>query len=445
MKQGTLITKIVMLILFAGVAVYLAVYAFQSLTDPFASVMAYQDSLDDSLEITGVVVRQEQLLSDGSAIMDIIPDEGERVAGGDPIAVLYQNSTALERKKELQRLEQELAQLEYALNNGNSLSDAAKLEQQIIESILTLRSDAAGGEFSSLENDALSLRTQILQHAFAYSASGDSASALAEGISRLTGQIAQLKQQAASDTSSIVSPHSGLFSAGVDGLESVLTPTALETMTAGELSAYIGADATVEGTPVGKLITGDRWYFAAVVDAAAAKRLLAGDTITVAFSKDFTGEIDMRVERIESEDGGDWILVLSSNRHLKDMTMLRTQTVKLIFERYTGVRVPKEALHMETVVRTDEETGQETESQMIGVYTVVGGQAEFNLVDIVREGSDYYLLTPSKDARTYAITTVDGKYRLYVPIKQSELHILRAGDQVITADTGLYDGKVVLE
>lgn len=424
MKQGTLITKIVMIILFVGVALYLAIYAVRSLSDPLSTTMAYRDTLDDSVEATGVLVREEQVLSNGAAIMDVLPEEGQRVSAGETVAILYQNSDALDRKKQLQSLEQEREQLQAALNSGNSLSDAAKLEQQIVNSILALRSNTAGGDLYTLESDALSLRTQVLQREFVYSASGDSAAALTGTIAGLDAQISNLKTQASYDTTSVYAPCSGLFSWLADGLESTLTPAALETMTAGQLKAFTHGTSSPEGTPVGKLITGDRWYFAAVVEPSTARRLQPGDIIAVAFSRDFTGEVNMRVEQVGREEAEGCVLVLSSTRHMKDVTLLRTQTVDLIFERYTGIRVPKQALRMETRTETDPNTKEETQIQVIGVYTVVGSKAEFKPVDIVREGSDYYLVKPTQNA---------GK------------KILRAGDEIIVTAPDLYDGKVVLE
>ncbi len=441
MKQGTLITKIIMFIIFAGVVLYLAIYAVRSFSDPFSSVMAYQDSLNDSVEVTGVVVREEKVLPNGAAIMDILPNEGERVATGDAVAILYENSTALERKKELQKLEQERAHLEYALKHGSNLRDAAKLEKQIIESILALRTMSVGKNFSSLDSDALSLRTQVLQREFTYSASGDSAAALSDTIASLDARISQLKSLSSSDTTSVSAPHSGLFSAVSDGLESVLNPDFLSSVSAQQLSAYIGKETSPQGTPVGKLITSDRWCFAAVVPSETAARLREGDWITVSFSKDLSLQLEMRVDRIDKANDNGCVLVLSSDRHLKDTTMLRTQTVELIFESYIGIRVPKQALRMITMTLPD----GETQKQMVGVYTVVGARAEFNLVDIIREGSDYYLLAPSEEARTCTIVRKDGNYSLVTALDQSDLHILRAGDEVIVSASGLYDGKVVLE
>ena len=433
MKQSTLITKIVMFILLAAVVMYLAISAVQSFVDPFSTTVAYQDVLDDAIEITGVVVREEQVLPDGSGIMDVLPDEGERVAAGETVAVLYQSQDALDRKNQLQTLELELEQLQYALSNGGNLSDAAKLEQQIISSILTLRANAAKGDLSSLESDTLTLRTQVLQRDFAYSASSDSALVLTDSIAEREELISVLKNQISAATTSIRAPQSGLFSGQSDGLESTLTPAMLETVTAAELNGLPNGMKS-EGT-VGKLITGDTWYFAAVVDSASAKRLRVGNTVTVAFSRDYTGEVVMTVDRIGQEEQGGCILVLSANRGLKEITLLREQTVDLIFKRYSGIRIPKQALYMETVTTTASENGTETEIQVLGVYTVTGAQAQFKPVEILREGSDYYLVSPDEDSAWFQTFSAS----------ETRMRTLRVGDEIIVTASNLYDGKVVLE
>lgn len=433
MKQSTLITKIVMFVLLAAVVLYLAVAAVQSIANPFSTALTYQDILDDAIEISGVVVREEQPLLGDSGIVDILPEEGERVAAGETVAVLYQSQEALDRKKQLQTLELKLEQLEYALKNGGNLSDAAKLEQQIYSSILTVHSNIARGDLSSLESDTLTLRSQVLQRDFAYSASGDSASALTNAIAGLEEQISLLSRQVSSASTSVYAPRSGLFSGQSDGLETTLTPAVLTNISADRLNSLPAGDAPSDA--VGKLITGDKWYFAAVLQPSDAARLLEGDTVTVAFSRDYTGEISMTVERIDREDPSNCVLILSSDRNLKEVTLLRQQTVDLIFHRYTGLRVPKQALRMETVLLPDAEGGQATETQVIGVYALSGSQAQFKPVDIVREGSDYYLVSPAKESAYFRSFSAD----------EARLRVLRAGDEIIVSASQLYDGKVVLE
>ena len=64
MKQGTLINRIVMLLLLAAVLVYLGVSAWRSFRDPYTLVLSYAYTVDDSLEATGFLVREERTVTD---------------------------------------------------------------------------------------------------------------------------------------------------------------------------------------------------------------------------------------------------------------------------------------------------------------------------------------------------------------------------------------------
>ena len=88
MKQGTLITRIVMILLFIMVCVYMAAYAWRSLDQREYTVPTYSHTVDDAAEVTGILVRQEVVISGGggAAIVDLVPDQGERVAAGQVVA-----------------------------------------------------------------------------------------------------------------------------------------------------------------------------------------------------------------------------------------------------------------------------------------------------------------------------------------------------------------------
>ena len=85
--------------------------------------------------------------------------------------------------------------------------------------------------------------------------------------------------------------------------------------------------------------------------------------------------------------------------------------------------MPKAALRLQTGTQTDEETGEETEIHTTGVYAVVSGRMEFKPVEIIAEGSDFYVVRAAREGS----------------------RALRSGDQVVVQGTDLYDGKLVLE
>ena len=96
MKQGSLNGKIVMLLLLAAVVVYLAAAAWRSFRDPFTTVASYSYTVDDSLEATGFLVREEQVLTNAGGVVELLPQEGEKVARGGTVALVYQDSSGLD-------------------------------------------------------------------------------------------------------------------------------------------------------------------------------------------------------------------------------------------------------------------------------------------------------------------------------------------------------------
>lgn len=107
-------------------------------------------------------------------------------------------------------------------------------------------------------------------------------------------------------------------------------------------------------------------------------------------------------------------VILSSHRFLSDVTLLRRQTVELVFEARQGLRVPTAAVRME-------------EGQSV-VYVQVGVKAEKKPVSVLAQGEDFYLVEPvlGQDAET-----------------KEEKMALRAGDAVIVASEEIWDGKIV--
>ena len=81
MKQGTLINRIVMLLLLAAVLVYLGVSAWRSFRDPYTLVLSYAYTVDDSLEATGFLVREESVLASPGAWVGC-PGRGRRSPAG---------------------------------------------------------------------------------------------------------------------------------------------------------------------------------------------------------------------------------------------------------------------------------------------------------------------------------------------------------------------------
>ena len=94
----------------------------------------------------------------------------------------------------------------------------------------------------------------------------------------------------------------------------------------------------------------------------------------------------MTIERVGEEEDGKCPVVLSSSRSLADTSLLRKQTVDIIFSSTTGIRVPKKAVRDGLVTSTDPETQAEVTTRVTGVYVLTGAQSEFKQVIFISSG-----------------------------------------------------------
>jgi len=417
MKEGTTITKLVMMLLAACLAVYFAVHLFRGMTDPLTTAGAYTYTVNDSVEAEALIVRQEQVLTAGAGIADVSPGEGERVGAGQTVAVLYRDSQALERREQIEALTMEAELLQYATTQADPGSGAAELEGDVVRAAVALRSDGAAGDFGRLEDQVLELKRAVLKRDYTYGKGADTAR-----MSEISAQLRTLQNRSAQDTSRVRAAVEGTFSAQVDGYEDVTPDTAVR-LTPLDLDALLDRGVQTDERALGKIITANRWYLAANLPVDAAERLVKGETTLVRFAGDFSRDVDMRVDMISKEQDGRCAVLLSTDRYLANTTLLRRQTVEVIFERDQGLRVPKDAVHILTETVTDKETGEETRVSTTGVYVLVNGQAEFKKVQTMAEGTQFYVIKPLDTGK----------------------RVLRAGDQVIVRAHDLYDGKVVQE
>lgn len=417
MKPGNLITKLVMWVFFAGIAAYFALYAYHVLFKSYETSTLYSYSAEDIADGNGYLFREEVVLDEGSDLEEVVVGEGENVANGDTIAISYDDQDALDRGKELSELESRLDALTYILGHAADGSDNATLNQNITDAITDVRAMAAGRDLSDLADASDALKNLMFRRDYTYNGS----SALSDEISKVSEQIDELKQKNKASTQEVSAAVSGIFSGVVDGYETILTPENVTGLSVSELHALTSQEVTA-GSSIGKIITDATWYCAVEMTKEHAEKLYEGGTTTLRFNG-MDRKITMKVKSISNPEDGNVCVVLSSNRYLSEITMLRNQAVDIIYGTVTGYRVDKSAIYV------DSSTGH------AGVYRVYGSQAVWVDVDLLWEGEDYYLVQQSAqyddDGNEIELTDLEAAKQL------------RAGAEIVVSGTGLYDGKVL--
>ena len=419
MKQGKPVITVAIAAIAVALVIYFGFYVAKVFSEPYTTALAYTYTSNDSAEAVGILVRQETVLPAQTGIVDVTRSEGEKVGVGQSVAQVYRDSQAQTNQADLEALADQIQLLEYS-SDGGGVDSAAKLDENILQAVTALHAASGVGDYNQLEDQARTLKSTVLKRGYVYG-NGLGAEELSQKLNDLKSQYAALKQQTSSSTSSVRAPQSGGFSTLVDGYETAVTPQTVFQLTPSSLSALLAGQGKEAGGGMGKLITSTRWYFAAALPVSVAERLKEGSTATLRFSGDFDQDIDMRVDQVGQAEGDKSVVVFSTDRYLSQTTLLRQQTAELIFNSWSGLRIPKQALRMEKSTYTDKETGQEVQNNRLGVYALLGGRAEFKTVEVVTEGDDYYVVRSTTD----------------------ESDALRAGDEVIVRATELYDGQLL--
>lgn len=418
MKNSSFGTKCLLLAVTLGVLAYFAIQGLQYLDDPLTTTLVYNYQVEEGMDLSGYVVRQEQVLADeASGLLRLQRSEGEKVSAGGTVALVYADQASLDRQQEIDELSSRIEQLQFAQEASFGSEVSLKLDAQIMRSLLDYRAELAAGRLDNAEEHETELRSLVLKRDYTYSDTED----LSGQIAELQSQLKELKAQAASSVRAIKAPASGVYSAVVDGYETVLTPELLADMTPSQLNA-VQADKTLT-SQTGRLILGDSWYYAVTMSTDQAEAIQnSGGTMTLRFAKGVEQDQAVTLYAVGPEEQGRVVVTFRGEYNMAQVTLLRRQSARLIWRTVAGIRVPNEALRAANT-KVDQE-GNRTTVESLGVYCVVGMEARFKPVEVLYSGDGFVLV------------------RSTAASDQESLR-LRPGDEIIISAKDLYDGKVV--
>ena len=392
MKKTSPLMKILPIAVLAAVLIYFAVQLYNYLSDPVTTTLVTEGQAEDTIPLNGWMVRDEEPLAAQSGTISRVRQEGEHV--GQMLARVYANDGALQTVSQIETLQLQLQQLQFALTSYLDPDAALKLDTSITGDILTLRQSLTGGDYTAAESDIAQLKAAVLKRDHPYTSQEE----IQTEIKSVEGQIQSL-ENSLSGAATVTAKSSGTYSAVCDGYETVLTTEFLEDVTPAKLAKL---QPSGEDSNIGKLIYGDTWYYVVTLAEEQANVIRGRSSVTLRFAKGFDQNLQMRVVSVSAAENGQAAVTLSCRKYLAQTTLLRHQAADIILRTYTGLRVPSNALRVSS-------------DGVTGVYCVDGVTAAF------RPG--YALVQPA-----------DGV---------DNTQTLRAGDEVIATAGELHEGKVI--
>lgn len=387
-KQGDAYLKLITILLAVVLGAYVLLPALLRGERYTLETTAYCE-VGDGMTVSGFVVREETVIAVDAPFPVCELREGEWVGGGQRLVTGYASAEAKRQRETLDALRAQREQL--------SRADDAALDGEISTLLVRMAEQTARRDFDAVHAAAAALMPLVQWR--------DGAQGAAQ-LASLDRQIEELERTAQDGASAVLAERAGYFSARADGLEAVLTPDALETMTLAGYRALPTAFTTPKNA-VGRLIFGQKWYFVTELPAERAAQYAAGDRLTVDFARPSLRDVRMRVERIGAPEDSACLIVLSCERGMQNVTALRRQTAKLVFQTHAGLRVPKTALY-----HLDGEDG---------VYVLEGARAVWKPVTLLYECGDSFLAAWDS----------------------GDTDMLQPSDELILTSDDLYNGKVI--
>ena len=385
MKRTDFFIRLTTAVLFFAVICYIGFYIYNSVINTYETTPAMTFTIEETLPAHGYIVRTESVLSQtGDTLLPVV-GEGEKVASGQAVLVEYSSRAALETASEIRSLKLRIAKLE----NSGMVAESTRLN-----SVLALSKAVNRNDLNMLDELSINIESYF------FIGSG----AQENDLPALKTRLETLERRS-EGVRTIYAPASGIFSQVVDGFEHV-GPNTLNGIAPAGLSDLFKAASGARSS--GKLVTEFTWYYAAVMSAQDAAQLNEGRPATVRFSGIYNTSAQMTVESIgRRDDDGFCLVVFSSGRSISDVAGLRELRSEIVYRVISGIRVPKEAIHLE-----DDKTF---------VYLQTGVRAERVGVEILREYGGSYLVRDGLETGSP----------------------LRAGSTIIVKANGLFDGKIV--
>lgn len=255
-----------------------------------------------TVEVSGVVIRQESVLEGGGEYLLPLLEDGTRAAALEAIALVSDEPAALSA-----------AQLR--LRVSSELADAVSgTEPEAGPALAELSSARAAGGCAGLISGVRALSDALF------------GSTREQRAARLLAELAALPEAGEAET--LYAPSPGLVSSVTDGLER-LTPELLTGLTVSGLEELLRAEPEETKANSVRLVGGWRWYFAAPLEAKYASALEPGGSVTL----ELPGlEVSARVESVSEPEGGRCALVLSSTEDMAAALDLRFCEAGLILD-----------------------------------------------------------------------------------------------------------------
>ena len=343
-KKSKINAKIVVAIIIILAIIVYAIYALARLImNPTDTCLVENGKISLEESVKGYIIRDETVIKGENYKNGIaqIKTEGEKVAKGDSIFRYYTSGeeSLIKKIKELDVKIQEAMEKE----NGVYTSDIKTLEEQIQKKLYEAYEQNDLQKIKEYKKDLSNNITKKAKIAGENSPAGSY-------LKQLISQRSEYENQLNSGSEYITAPKSGVVSYRVDGLEDVLTPSNLASLSKDMLEGLKLKTGEIVSTSdeSGKIIDNFYAYIACILKneniEAAGVKVDSSLKIRLSNSKECTATIEYIAQENEDES----LVVLKITQCVEELINYRKISLDILWWSESGLKVPNSALKYET-------------------------------------------------------------------------------------------------
>ena len=331
--------------------VYVVFQCIMLLKKPTSSVLVKNGRLTNFEEVTGYVVRDEEIIDTTAFIgkRQLVATDASRVA---------KNSTIVSYvKDDKNEIENRIAELDVEIQNIMETqqivysADVKNIENNIqkqIYSIINVNDSLY--DIIQLKKEITSNLEKKASIVGELSPTGSKLNSLIEERMKNENKLNNSKQD-------LKSEKAGLISYRVDGYENVFTPASFSKLTKNDLdNIKINSNQVI---PIHdekiKIINNFYTYLVVPMNSDESKELNLNDVVKISFDGDVSSYEKATVEYIVDEED-ERIVVLKTTSEVEMLTQYRKINFDIIWWNYEGLKVPSNAIYDKEI--KDEITGQ---------------------------------------------------------------------------------------
>lgn len=405
LKSKRIISIVLIFSVIAFFSSYIIYQIVASSNAKYDTEYALKETVYETIDTQCFVVRDEKFINnDATGTTVSFVTDGERVAAGDTVSVVFDSIEDASSFLKVQELKKEIDHFEYVAGQANVQTlNIDSLTQKINGELSDYLKSVDNGDYKKAITKSELFRDSVIGKQIATGTHLD----FQDKLDKLNKEYESLQTEKFSYTE-VKAEEAGYFISGSDGYESIIKYDKIDELKNEDVEKALKSKPTnVSSSIVGRTVASFNWYIVCLVDTDKTVDLSKNKTIYVNFPSAGVEKLPVSIYKIGSRDADKTVLILSCDEMNENLSEFRIEDVQIITDEYTGFKISNSSIRM-----VDGEKG---------VYIVRGNLMGFRKVHVLYSTDTFSIVDNPKDASDYI--------KLY--------------DNVVTEGVDLYDNKLV--